>query len=597
MRRITALLSVAALGLLTSACEEKKPARTAPPPAAMAPSITAAEPNKMGTPAPAQNTKPAEPTQAEMVEGVVQRAQQLFHAGENEYQAGHLASARANFDRAVDTFLQSPVDLRTSARLRDEFERIVDSIHRLEMVALKEGDGFTEQRSDPAPIDEAAELTFPVDPNLRAKVEAELRTTRSDLPLMINDYVAGYIHFFTNTTKGRNTVLNAWRRAGRYQEMIRRVLREQDVPEDLFYLAQAESGFKPLAVSRVGARGMWQFMHYTAPLYGLRKNWWVDERQDPEKSTRAAARHLKDLYNQFGDWYLAMAAYNSGAGNVQRGVERTGYADFWELYKRNVLPNETKNYVPIILAMTIVAKNADQYGLSLDDPEPELAADVVPIDYALDLRLAAEAIEVPVDVVLNMNPGLLRGVTPRDMAYDLKLPAGTRETFESAIAAIPLEKRVHWRYHKVAPQESLSAIAKRYRTSERAILEVNNLTSDEIEADTKLIIPAVSDKKGPAAGGAYARKATRYKVRRGDTVLSVADDFGVPADKLRQWNKLKGNALRQGRTLMIYKPVAASSPEATPSKARKKPTGKKSAGRAGKPVSKSGKPEKKASGK
>jgi membrane-bound lytic murein transglycosylase D len=590
MRRRFVLSGLAVLGLLTTACEEKRTARAAPPPAAMAPELRPEADPAPATPAPALSAKAAGPTGQDLVEATLQKARQAYRSGESEYRAGHLSSARAEFDRAVDLLLQSPVDLRTNARLREEFERIVDGVHKLEMLAFKEGDGFTEQRTEPAPIDEAAELTFPADPTLRAKVEAELRTITSDLPLMINDSVAGYIHFFTNTTKGRNTVLNGWRRAGRYQAMIRRILREEGVPEDLFYLAQAESGFNPLAVSRVGARGMWQFMHYTAPLYGLQKNWWVDERQDPEKSTRAAARHLKDLYAQFGDWYLAMAAYNSGAGNVQRGVERTGYADFWQLYQRNVLPNETKNYVPIILAMTIVAKNAEQYGLALEDPEMGLETDTVRVEYALDLRLAAEAIEVPVDVLLAMNPSLLRGVTPRDMAYDLHLPAGTRERFEDAIAAIPVDMRVHWRFHKVAPRETLAAIAKRYRTSEKAILEVNNLTSEEIEPDTKLIIPAVSDRQSLAGG--YARQATRYKVRRGDTVLSVADDFGVPAEKLRQWNRLKGNDLRQGRTLLIYKPVAAGGKGAGPARKTGPPTARKSAQKAG-----AAKSSKKASGK
>ena len=145
--------------------------------------------------------------------------------------------------------------------------------------------------------------------------------------------------------------------------MIVATLKEEGVPQDLIYLAQAESGFHPLAVSRVGARGIWQFMASRGRGYGLYHNMWVDDRQDPEKSTRAAARHLKDLYNQFGDWYLAMAAYNSGPGTVQAAVKRTGYADFWELYRRNVLPKETRNYVPIILAVTIMAKNPSQYGL------------------------------------------------------------------------------------------------------------------------------------------------------------------------------------------------------------------------------------------
>ena len=254
---------------------------------------------------------------------------------------------------------------------RREFDKIVEGVNRLEMLALKEGDGFTEQRSEPAPIDEANEVTFPIDPAVRAKAEAELRQTRSDLPLVMNDQVASFVNYFS-AGKGRGAMEHALVRAGRYRDMISRVLREEGVPQDLIYLAQAESGFHPLALSRAGARGMWQFMASRASGYGLQRNWWVDERQDPEKATRAAARHLKDLYNQFGDWYLAMAAYNSGPGTVQRAVERTGYADFWELYRRNVLPAETRNYVPIILAVTIVAKNPAQYGFDRCRPKLRL---------------------------------------------------------------------------------------------------------------------------------------------------------------------------------------------------------------------------------
>src|SRR5258708_23006327 len=172
--------------------------------------------------------------------------------------------------------------------------------------------------------------------------------------------------------------------------MITRILKEEGVPQDLIYLAQAESGFHPLALSRARARGMWQFMASRAAGYELGHDWWRDDRQDPEKSTRAAARHLKDLYKQFGDWYLAIAAYNSGPGNVQQAVKRTGYADFWELYKRDVLPKETKNYVPIILAMTIIAKNPAQHGIQNLRPYPPRTYEVVTVDYPVDLGLVTE---------------------------------------------------------------------------------------------------------------------------------------------------------------------------------------------------------------
>src|SRR5205085_790167 len=265
--------------------------------------------------------------------------------------------------------------------------------------------------AEPAPIDEANDVTPPVDANTKAKAEAEIKNTHSDLPLMMTDQVAGYINYFSG--RGRENFENALIRSGRYQDMIQKTFKDVGVPQDLIYLAQAESGFHPLAVSRAGARGIWQFMGPRGRGYGLQRSLWVDDRQDPEKSTRAAARHLKDLYAQFGDWYLAMAAYNSGPGTVQAAVRRTGYADFWELYRRNVLPKETRNYVPIILAVTIMAKNPSQYGLDDVVMDKPADSDSVTIKYPVDLRLVAECVNSTPAELQDLNPSLLRMTTPR----------------------------------------------------------------------------------------------------------------------------------------------------------------------------------------
>jgi len=550
-------LPLAALLLVLTGCESDNPkhAQTAPPPAAMAPTLSQTPAPTAPTSSQATTSRPPAAA-ADPVPGMIAAAEQSYQAGLAEYKAGHLESAKQYFDQSVDGLMEGPTDIQSDERLRSEFDKVVDGVHTLELAALQEGDGFTEQKSEPAPIDEANSITFPTDPNVTAKAAAELQHTKSDLPLVLNDYVASYINYFT--TRGRDTLENAWRRGGRYHNMITRILKEEGVPQDLFYLAQAESGFHPLAVSRVGARGMWQFMHYTAPGYGLQRNWWVDDRQDPEKATRAAARYLKDLYNQFGDWYLAMAAYNSGAGNVQRAVQRTGYADFWELYRRNVLPAETKNYVPIILAMTIIGKNPAQYGLTQIPMDVDEQLDHVTTDYAVDLRLVAETIDHPVEELADLNPSLVRRVTPANESYDLKLPAGTAQKFETAIAAIPEDKRVLWRYHHVAEGESLAEIARKYHTSTKAIAEVNHLESDDIQPDSNLVIPVAPERK--TASLRFAKRPTRYKVRKGDTVLSVADDFGVPPDRLRRWNRLKGNSLRPGRSLLVYKPLSGDAP-------------------------------------
>jgi membrane-bound lytic murein transglycosylase D len=305
---------------------------------------------------------------------------------------------------------------------------------------------------------------------------------------------------------------------------------------------------------------MWQFMSSRARGYGLQHNLWVDERQDPEKATRAAAHHLKDLYNQFGDWYLAMAAYNSGPGSVQSAVKRTGYADFWELYKRNVLPKETRNYVPIILAVTIMAKNPAQYGLDNIVPEQPVPFDAVKIDYSVDLRLVAQCLDVSPATLQDLNPSLLRLTTPKDQGFELRLPLGTRERYLAAIEPIPPQMRVWWRYHEVAQGDTLASIARTYRTGLQAIEQENRLQpDDELRPDSKLIIPIPPGKHAATEDGAsYARHATRYKVRRGDTVQTVADNFSLPPIMIRRWNHLKGNSLRGRRIVYVHLPVTPS---------------------------------------
>jgi len=562
------VVGLCAMMLLLVSCETKDDAKKAakPGPHATAPTIVQSTPTPTPTPLPTPTPQP-QPEKPDPVVSTIADAEHAYEAGLADYKAGHLDAAKQDFNHAVDILMQGPVGVKSDDRLEQEFDKITEEINKLEMVAFKEGDGFTEQQPEPAPIDEANQVTFPVDPNMKATAEAELKTIQSDLPLMINDYVAGYINYFS--TRGRNTFEGALARSGKYREMILRTFKEEGIPQDLIYLAQAESGFKPLALSRARARGMWQFMASRGVGYGLRRSAWVDDRQDPEKATRAAAKHLKDLYNQFGDWYLAMAAYNSGPGNVQQAVKRTGYADFWELYKRDVLPKETKNYVPIILAMTIISKNPAQYGINAVQPDAPLKYDVVGVDYPIDLRLVAECVEVGLDQLIELNPSLLRRTTPKDQKFDLHLPEGTKPKYEAAIAAIPKEKRAVWRYYTVQAGDTLGSVARKYHITERAISQANGLQNTELANDARLVIPV----SGPGADSGkiiYSKYPSRYKTHTGDTVLTVAEDFGVAPDRLRRWNKLKGNDLRHGRILTIYKPLAPGEGDPAPVRKSKK---------------------------
>src|SRR5580704_9511746 len=554
-----------ALVLGDVACQTaQRPATLLPPGTATAP-ILSAGPGPIPPATTEVQTVPAVQTQVEVradpVAQLIAQVENEYQLGQDNYKAGHLEAAKENFDLAFNLLLGSSLDLRSDERLEQEFDRVLDGINGFELQALQEGDGFTEEKSEPAPIDEANEVTFPVvDPNLKAKAEAEVKATHSDLPLMMTDPVAGYISYFS--TRGRGTLERALARSGQYDAMIRRVLKEEGVPQDLIYLAQAESGFHPLALSRAGARGMWQFMASRATGYGLERDWWVDERQDPEKSTRAAARHLKDLYNEFGDWYLAMAAYNSGPGTVQNAVKRTGYADYWELYKRNVLPKETRNYVPIILAVTIMAKNPSQYGLDSIALERPADYDTVTLSSPVDLRLVAECVDASASTLQDLNPSLLRLTTPKDREFELHLPVGTKDRYLTAITAIPPDMRVWWRYHKVAPGDTLSSVARSFHTTPRAIVQANNLDGDEnLRAESELIIPVAPGKHPADEMASYSRRATTYKVRKGDTVETVADNFGVPPAMVRRWNHLKGDSVRGRRVLYIHLPVAPDAAE------------------------------------
>jgi membrane-bound lytic murein transglycosylase D len=496
------------------------------------------------------NSPAATPTatsedRAQQDQALIAASKQAYDTGISLYQAGQYQAAREDFDRAVDIFLTSGRDLKSDTVLNDAFEQRVDAINALELDSLQQSNGFSQQ--DQTPVGVANDVTFPVDPNLLARAQADLKVTHSDLPLVVNDYIAGYINYFTNTKKGHNTIENSLAREGLYRAMVEQVLTDEGVPKDLIYLAIAESGFRPRAVNaRSGAGGMWQFMPYGD--YGLVRNAWVDERFDPEKSTRAYARYIKELHGQFGDWYLAMAAYDWGAGKVQRAVQRTGYADFWELYQRNVLPAETKNYVPIIVAAAIMAKNPSQYGLSDIPVDPPLRSDTVTTDSNINLRLVADMVGTTMEGIQELNPSLLQMSTPNDFSFDLHLPPGTAPLFQQRLVLVPEEHRNAWRFHIATQDDTLASIAQTFHVTTKELAAANGLhTDDSLHASEALVIPVPP----PPISSAHMR----YRVRRGDTMVTLADRFGVTTSQLRRWNGLHGNRLPVGKTIYVSEPV------------------------------------------
>ena len=543
-RGLSCAALVLALALAVTGCDPSKSSRQSqPPPQATAPALPAPVPE----PVPAA-PQPPQPTALQLrVRALIQQVEGAYKAGEADYRKGQLPEAKTNFDRAVDLMLSSGVDIKSDPELQDEFDRIIDAVNGLEIEALKQGNGFV-PKIEETPADMASDVTFEVDPNLAAKVKSQLTTTKSDLPLMVNEYVLGFIRFFANSQKGHNTLLHSFQRSGRYRAMIQRVMSEEGVPQDLIYLAVAESGFQPQAVNRRSrAGGMWQFM--PVGNYGLTRNGYMDERFDPEKSTRAYARYMKFLYNQLGDWYLAMAAYDWGAGNVQRAVQKTGYADFWELYRRNNLPGETKNYVPEILAAIIIANNPHQYGFDDLTLDPPVLTDTVSVNYSVDLRLVSDLIEAPVDELMALNPAMLRMTSPPDTAFDLHLPAGTATLFQERIAQIPETKRNSWRYHKVTPDDTMASVSRTFHVSPAELAAANQLSqSESLQGIEAVVVPVA-----PAATPSL--RTLLYTTRKGDTLVTIADRFGVSLEQLRRWNQLSGIKVEPGRRLHVAQPA------------------------------------------
>jgi len=473
---------------------------------------------------------------------LVAQVQASFSEGQQKYKAGHFDKARVDFDRAMDLVVQSGFQSDFDSRLSDLIDQLGETLHSYELNAERNAEEDEEPGGPPAPIDAIADLELPKgDSRLVAKVEQELITVPHDLPLTVNDSVLQYLNFFT-TAKGRAIVEHGLGRAGRYNDMIRRVLRQEGVPQDLIYLAQAESAFQPAAVSRAGARGLWQFMPFRGEEYDLGRNYWVDERSDPEKATRAAARHMRDLYDMFGDWYLVMAAYNSGPMNVVKAIERTGYADFWDLQRLHALPKQTQNYVPIIIAMALVAKAPALYGVQVA-PEKPAQVDTIEPGHPIDLHLVADASGADVDDLRALNPELLRGVTPNDPKFALNVPAGTAEKFELNIQQVPPEKWTSWRLHSVAEGESLADIARRYRVTIAAIESANHL-------QPHATLPAGFLVNIPTAPPVI--HLVSYKVQRGDSLEGIAERFDVTVAQLKKWNKIRGSSVPRGSRLRIY---------------------------------------------
>ena len=423
-------------------------------------------------------------------------SQLRYQEGLDLIKAGDTARARTAFDAAVDLVLKSQWSLSEARALDRFFQDLIQRIHEDEARFLPP---VNDEHPESAVVDELDKLDLipiTVDPRLRDVVEADIARTRYDIPVMLNEKVLKSLNFWLS--RGRKFFEEGLIRSGRYREMIEKTFKEASVPLDVMYLAQVESLFKTNALSRAQCKGMWQFGKGTAVRYGLKVNNYVDERSDPEKSTRAAARYLTDLYAMFQDWNLVLAAYNWGEGKVQRLMERSGLDDFWDLAdlgKKRNLPTETKNHVPLIMASIILARNPEKYGLptALDRPLPVEAAS---LGHSIDLRGAAKLLETPVEELKQLNPELRGYITPNEPGgYRLKVPAGTASDMVSRIASLPVAKLpppppVRRARYKVKPGETLTQIAARYKVSVGALQSANDLgASKQLRSGTWIEVP------------------------------------------------------------------------------------------------------------
>jgi membrane-bound lytic murein transglycosylase D len=557
------LPSLAALGLIISpACGKAKPQLPPPasPPIVPAPTIVQSLPS------------------VDPVAKLIEVSQAHFQAGEREFHVGHLERARTEFDRAVDVLLESPYGARTDGRLREHFDRLVDRINAYEVTALAQGDGFSEKKYEPASIDELLKIaTFSkpaADPETTAAVKADLAATEHDVPIPQNSRVLSYVELFQGRL--RDYIHESLTRGTKYLPMIQSVFQAEGLPLDLAYIPIIESGFKTNALSKASAKGPWQFMKATAIEQGLKHDWYIDERSDPEKATLAAAKYLKTLHKLFdGDWHLVLAAYNGGMGRVQRAMNRSGVDDFWRLSQSSrYLPRETREYVPLILAAIIVAKNPTQYGFDII-AEPPVAYEKVTVPRAIDLRRVAEWTGTTIDEIQALNPELRRWTTPlKAQDYELKLPTGTAESFQSRLALATPADLVSLKYHTVKRGETLATIARKLRVSRADLAEANHISvRSKVRVGQDLVIPRapatmLASNSRPAAPAEVASRAISgtaalpdapaqeartitYRVKRGDTLFGIAKLYDTTVDKIKSLNRLRSNTITPGVRLKI----------------------------------------------
>ena len=518
------------------------------------------------------------------VSQVISKAEDHFRKGRLNLEDNKREQARDEFDRAVDSILESGLDVRANQRLQTFYLELVERIYREEVPLVRPSApttelvaqntqsstetqqksqvpqiGFLEQRFEPSPLDELSKLVLtPDEQNVSDADVIALEQAKHNVnfEFTINPLIQQYINFYQG--RGRATMESGLRRSGQYMKLARQIFSKEGVPVDITWLGQVESAWKPKAMSWAAASGLWQFIPGTGRDYGLRQTAWIDERNSFEQATQASARYLKYLATYYkGDWELAMAAYNTGAGNVDRAIARAGSRSYWSIYP--YIAQETRNYVPNILATILIAKNPEKYGFKGIRPDAPMSYDVVQVTTATSLQLVAAATDTSVDHIRSINPELKRDVTPRGEAYNVRVPAGRAKQFVSVLQRIPGDKRETAKVISIAPGEDLQTVAARTGVSVAQLQAMNS--GVDLKSTTKLVVPNSTvrltswrrAKTGtPEPAGA---SLTKIRARKGDTIARIAAARDLDATEVARLNGLPANAeLRTGQEIRL--PVA-----------------------------------------
>ncbi|HEY8187226.1 MAG TPA: transglycosylase SLT domain-containing protein [Pyrinomonadaceae bacterium] len=525
----------------------------------------------------------------DQVSKVIATAEDHFRKGKLNLEDKKRDQARDEFDKAVDSILESGLDVRASQRLQGFYLELVERIYREEVppgrapvqanvseLVAQNGSstgapqqqkseppqiGFREQRFEPSPLDELSKLVLTDDEKNVSQADVlalEQAKQNVNFGFTINPLIQQYINYYQG--RGRSTMETGLRRSGQFMKLARQIFKEEGVPVDITWLGQVESAWKPKAVSWAAASGLWQFVPSTGRQFGLRQTAWIDERNSFEQATRASAKYLKSLAARYnGNWELAMAAYNTGAGNVDRGISRAGTADFWAIYP--YIAQETRNYVPNILATILIAKNPEKYGFKGIRPDSPMGYDVVQVSNATSLQLVAEATDTSVDAIRGLNPELRRDTTPKGEAYNVRVPGGKGKQFYALLKRIPAERRDTARVISVVPGEDLQNVANRTGVSLAQLQAMN--TGVDLKSTNKLVVPSNNVRltlyRRKGANEPAASVLTKIRARKGDTIARIAAARNLDASEVARLNGVTPEVeLRAGQEIRLPATVAAA---------------------------------------